>query len=393
VPEQSTNKKICFVTTLPITLKAFVHVQAEYLLRSSWDVTWICAEDSVFVNEVPNGVKYIPLPFKRGIDFLGVPRAILTLYRFFKNEHFDIVQYSTPNAAFCASTAAWLAHIPIRLYAQWGIRYAGLEGISRRFLKLLERWCCCCSTNIEPDSLSNQEFSIKEGLYTKNEGRVIWNGSASGVNLECFDINQKDDWRTQYRNKAGLEPHHLVIGFVGSIRRDKGCNELFAACQSFFCDMPEARLLLIGDKHFYHTIDKNLRDWAEASVQVKHIPPNNEIPQYMACMDIFSLPSYREGFGTVVIEAGAMGVPVVVSNVPGPIDAMCHEETGLAVPSKNVELLAVALQTLMKDTIKRLAYGEAAAAFVRKNFEQKEFMRRILEDKEKLLSETRSLQE
>jgi glycosyltransferase involved in cell wall biosynthesis len=95
----------------------------------------------------------------------------------------------------------------------------------------------------------------------------------------------------------------------------------------------------------------------------------------------------------VVIEAEAMGVPVVVSDVPGPIDAMRHEETGLAVPLKNVDVLAAALQTLMNDTAKRLAFGEAAAAFVRENFEQKEFMRRVLEDKEKLLSETGSLRE
>lgn len=384
----SIKKRICFVTTLPVTLKAFVRPQAEYLIINGWDVTWVCAEDSVFAKEISPGVKYIPLPFKRGVDPFGVPRAILTLYRLFKNEHFDIVQYSTPNAAFYASTAAMLAGIPIRLYAQWGIRYVGFDGISRQFFKLLERWCCLCSTIIEPDSLSNLEFSIKEGLYSGNKGRVIWNGSAIGVNLTRFDITQKDGWRNEFRSKAGFEPHHKVIGFVGSIRRDKGCNELIAACRSFFSDMPEARLLLIGDKDFYDTIDKDLRDWAASSLKVIHIPPNNEIPQYMACMDIFSLPSYREGFGMVVIEAEAMGVPVVVSDVPGPIDAMRHNETGLVVPVKAIEELATALKTLLNETDRRLAFGKAAAAFARENFEQNEFIRRVLEDKEQLLAET-----
>ena len=106
----------------------------------------------------------------------------------------------------------------------------------------------------------------------------------------------------------------------------------------------------------------------------------------MACMDIFSLPSYREGFGLVIVEAEAMGVPVVVSDVPGPIDAMCHEETGLVVPVKNVEALATALQTLLKDTTKRLAFGANAAAFARDNFEQKKFIGRVLEDKEMLVA-------
>jgi glycosyltransferase involved in cell wall biosynthesis len=385
--DQSKRKRICFVSTLPVTLKVFVRPQAEYLLTNGWDVTWICAEDPNFHHELPVGVKYIPLPFKRGIDPFGVPRAILLLYQIFRRERFDIVQYSTPNAAFYTSTAAWLARIQVRLYAQWGIRYVGFQGLTRKIFKLLERWCCHCSTIIEPDSKSNLEYSIKECLYPRNKGRVIWNGSASGVNLQRFDITQKDCWRAEYREKSGLEPHHLVIGFVGSIRRDKGCNELLAACRSFFSDKPDARLLLVGDKHFYNTIDKDLRDWVASSSRVIHIPPNNEIPQYMACMDIFSLPSYREGFGLVIVETEAMGVPVVVSDVPGPVDAMRHEETGLVVPVKNTEALATALQLLLNDSSKRAAYGAAAAEFARNNFEQKEFFRRVLEDKERLFNE------
>ncbi|MDR4508575.1 MAG: glycosyltransferase [Candidatus Brocadiaceae bacterium] len=383
---QSINKRICFVTTLPVTIKAFVRPQAEYLLRNGWHVTWICAEEADFCKDIPNGIKYIPLPFKRGIDPFGIPMLILKLYRLFKRERFVLVQYSTPNAAFYAATAAQLARVPVRLYAQWGIRYVGFNGLARGIFKILERWCCHCSTFIEPDSLSNLEFSIKEGLYPRKKGRVIWNGSSSGVNLKRFDIAQKEVWRVEYRNRLGLGFHHLVIGFVGSIRQDKGCNELIAACHSFFNDLPAARLLLVGDKHFYNTIDKDLRDWVKKSEQVRYVPQNNEIPQYMACMDVFSLPSYREGLPTAVIEAEAMGVPVVVSDVPGAIDAMRHEVTGLVVPVKNVEALAESLKLLLNDSTKRVAFGEASVKFVRDNFEQNEFIRHVVEDKEQLLA-------
>lgn len=385
--KKSKNRRICFVTTLPITLKAFVKPQAEYLIRCGWDVTWICAEDSEFVKVIPQGVKYIPLKFKRGIDLFGIPRAIWTLYRIFKNERFEIVQYSTPNAAFYASTAAMLARIPTRLYAQWGIRYVGFEKTIRQFYKLIERWCCFCSNVIEPDSLSNLNFSKKEKLFTdKKNSAVIWNGSAAGVNIERFDVTQKNNWRIEYRSKEGLQEKHKIIGFVGSICRDKGCNELISACRSFFDEMPDVRLLLIGNKEFYQTIDKDLRAWVASSNQVKYIPPNNEIPQYIACMDIFSLPSYREGFGMVVIEAQAMGIPVVVSDVPGPIDAMRHNETGLIVSVKSVEELAKSLKFLLQKEDCRIEFGKAAAIFARKNFEQKEFMKRVLEDKERLVA-------
>ncbi|GAB6270313.1 MAG: hypothetical protein STSR0003_01520 [Smithella sp.] len=381
------KKRICFVTTLPVTLKTFVFPQAEYLLQNGWDVTLICAEEASFDKEIPRGARYIPVSFKRGIDPLGMPKAIFKLYLIFKRERFDIVQYSTTNAVFYAATASWLACIPVRLYAQWGIRYVVFSGLVKIIFKQIERWCCRCSTVIEPDSMGNLEFSIREGLYPRDKGRVIWNGSACGINIERFDISQKDIWRTEYREKIGCDVHHLVVGFVGSIRADKGCNELIAACRSFFSNMPMARLLLIGDKVFYSTIDKDLRDWVESSDQVIHVPPNDQIPQYMACMDVFALPSYREGFGMVIIEAEAMGVSVVASNVPGPADAIRHEVTGLMVPVRDAVALAEALQVLLRDPAKRTAYGVAAAAFARDSFEQKIFLQYVLADKEQLIAE------
>lgn len=383
--DQLRKKRICFAATLPVTLKTFVRPQTEYLLSKGWEVAWVCAAEANFSEEIPGGVRYIPLTFKRGTDLFGTVPAILRLYFIFRRERFDLVQYSTPNASFYAGTAAWLARVPVRLYAQWGLRYVGFSGLARSVFKQLERWCCYCSTVIEPDSRSNLEFSILEGLYPREKGRVIWEGSACGVDLERFDISQKNRWRSEYRTKLGLDSQHLVIGFVGSIRRDKGCNELVAACRSLFDDAAAARLLLVGDKHFYDTIDRELRNWIESSGKVICVPPNSEIPQYLACMDIFSLPSYREGFGMVIVEAEAMGVPVVVSDVPGPIDAMRDQATGLVVPVRNADALCDALRTLLEDPGKRGAFGQAGAAFVRGNFEQEEFLRRTLEDKEKLL--------
>jgi glycosyltransferase involved in cell wall biosynthesis len=385
MPNESKDKRICFVATVLTTLKAFVAPQTEYLLRNGWSVTWVCAGNPDSQKDIPNGVRYISLPFKRGIDLFGAPWAILYLYRLFRRERFDLVQYSTPNAAFYAGIAAWLDRVPVRLYAQWGIRYAGFNGLARSLFKQIELWCCKCSTIVEPDSISNLEFSIREGLYPREKGRVIWNGSANGVNLAKFDIAQKARWREAYRSRVGFDAQHLVIGFVGSIRRDKGCCELIAACRRLFDDMPAARLLLIGDKDHYFTIDKDLRDWVESSGRVVYIPQNNEIPQYMACMDVFALPSYREGFGSVVIEAEAMGCPVVVSDVPGPIDAMRADKTGLIVPVRNVEALIAALQTLLTDPVKRQDLGAAATAFVREHFAQENFLRYVLEDKEGLL--------
>ncbi len=377
------------VATLPVTLRTFCAAQAERLLADGWRVTWACADDGRIGAEVPSCVRYIPIPFKRGLSPFQLPLRTAQLHRLFRRERFDIVQYATPNAVLCAGTASWLARTPVRLYNQWGILYVYFNGMTRWLYKTYERWSCYCSTVVQPDSLSNLEFCVKEGLYPKGKGYVVWNGSARGVDLKTFNFSRKAAWRLEYRKRMGLEPHHLVIGFVGSIRREKGCNELLAACRGFFGDMPSARLLLIGDKDYYGSVRPDLRGWADSSPQVKYVPPNAEIPQYMACMDVLALPSYQEGFGAAVVEAEAMGVPVVVTEYPGPVDAVRHKVTGLIVPMKNAAALAAALRGLLVDDGRREKLGAAAVQFVRENFDQQELMRRIVADRNQLVARAR----
>jgi|ERR1035437_1533849 glycosyltransferase involved in cell wall biosynthesis len=377
--------KICFNTTIFITLKTFLTRQSEFLISQGWDVTWICGNEPPDKESIPSKVKLIVIPMKRGNDFFGAPRTIWLLYKHYKKEKYNIVQYSTPNASLYASIASRLAGIRIRVYGQWGIRYIAFDGFSRLVYKQFEKIACRNSTIIEPDSKSNLNFSVEEGLYLVTKGRVIWNGSSCGVDLKKFDIEKKINWRKAKREKLGYKENDIVIGFVGSIAREKGLNELLEACQILFTQKQDYRLLIVGYKESYHTIFSELREWLENSPRVSVLPPTNEIAQYMACMDILSLPSYREGFGMVVVEAEAMGIPVVVSNVPGPIDGMQNEVTGLVVPVKNSEKLAEALSLLGNDETKRLEFGKKAVIFVHEKFEQNEFLKKVVEDKVSLI--------
>lgn len=379
------SKRICFVATLPITLRTFVLPQTLVLIRKGWEVTWISSNGQEIREHLPSNVRFIESPIIRGVDLFGLPKAIFQLHGIFRKEEFSIVQYSTPNAAFVASTAAFFARVPVRLYAQWGIRYVGFSGFLRWFFKQFERWVCFCSTVIEPDSKSNLYFSVEEGLYKKSKGRVIGHGSACGVDLNRFDYRKKHVWREEFRKDLALTERDIVIGFVGSVRRDKGVNELLAACRKLFAQRSDARLLLIGDKTFYEDLDRHLRDWAESSEKVIFVPPTRDVPQYMACIDIFCLPSYREGFGMVVIEAEAMGVPVVVSDIPGPVDAMVNGKTGYVVKVRCIDELAEAINRLLEDKVLRENFGNNAHHFAVEHFEQQAFLRLQLEDKESLL--------
>ena len=339
-------KKICFVTTVSATLKAFVLETAIYLHKNgNYEITFICDYDDNFEAILPDYIKYVPVPMKRGISFSGI-KALFEMFKIFRAEKFDMVQYSTPNASCYASIAAKFARVPIRLYCQWGIVYVGFTGMKRKIFKLIEKTVCSLSTWVEPDSFGNLKFSYEQGLYKDDKSSVVWNGSASGVNLQKFDIKHKEQWRSEIRKKFGISKDTFVMGFVGRITRDKGINELYAACKSFISKYPNSVLMLIGSSEKNEEINEELYQWSIDENKVIYCGTTNEVEKYLSAMDTLILPSYREGFGTVVIEAEAMGVPVIVTDIPGPTDAMVNGQTGLIVKKADIESLREAIETL-----------------------------------------------
>lgn len=379
------QKRICFIATLPCTLEAFVFPLAEYLtVHTNWKITFITGMDENYVKPIPAGVRVLRVNMHRGISFDGL-RAIRELRTIFKREKFDLVQYSTPNASLYASVAAMLAGIPVRLYCQWGIVYVGFHGLKRKVFKFIEKITCRLSTWVEPDSFGNLHFSHDEGLYTEKKSSVIWNGSACGVTFDKFDISQRNLWRKVIRERYDISPEARIFGFIGRITGDKGVNELFGAYQCILKEMPDAYLMLVGSMEKADSVNDSLYAWAQEEPHVLFCGSTNVVEQYLSAMDIFILPSYREGFGAVVIEAESMGLPVIVSDIPGPMDAMREGVTGLIVKKADVESLIDAMRKLGNDVVLREKLAANARPFVENNFEQSELMRHILEDRKRLM--------
>ncbi|WP_209121737.1 glycosyltransferase [Alkalihalobacillus sp. BA299] len=379
-------KKICIVTTVSMTLKAFVVDAAKYLHENgNYDITLICDYDESFEKTLPDYIKYIPVSMKRGISLSAIS-SILRLYVIFKKEKYDLVQYSTPNASCYASIAAKLAGIPVRLYCQWGLVYVGFSGIKKRLFKEIEKMVCSLSTWIEPDSFGNLRFSHLEGLYTKEKSSVVWNGSASGVNLQKFNIEHKSKWREEIRNKYGISNNVFVIGFVGRITRDKGINELFFACRSIFAKEKNIVLMLIGDNENTESLNEELFQWSKKEERVVYCGRTSEVEKYLSAIDVFVLPSYREGFGSVVIEAEAMGVPVIVTDIPGPKDAMENNGTGLIVKKADWQDLSESIEKLLNNKELYSLMSMNARNFVVEKFDQRTLFKYIQEDRKKLLN-------
>ena len=378
-------KKICFITTVSVTLNSFVINTAKYMHENTdWDITFICNYDKQFEEKLPDYIHYIPVKMERGISLGGI-KAIAEMKRIFKREKFDLIQYSTPNASLYASVAGKLAKVPVRLYCQWGMVFVGFLGIKRLIFKLEEKLVCKLSTWIEPDSKSNLKFSHEQGLYPKDKGSVIWNGSACGVNLRKFDISQKSDYRKAIRSQYKIPEDAFVYGFVGRITRDKGINELLSAFKQL---SPEnSYLMLVGREEIDKNIDLDLFNWSKSVENVIYTGSTSVVEQYLSAMDVYILPSYREGFGSGVIEAEAMGLPVIVSNIPGPTDAMLKDETGLVVEKADVKSLKEAMERIRTDGELYQSLASNTLAFAENNFEQGKLFEHILDDRKRLLGE------
>ena len=380
-------KKICYVTTIPLTLKAFVLETAKYIHENTdWDITFICDYDEEFEKTLPDYIHYQPVSMKRGISLSGI-KSMLKIAKIFKREKFDLIQYSTPNASLYASLAGKIAKIPVRLYCQWGIAYVGFSGIKRKIFKMIEKFVCSLSTWVEPDSNSNLRFAHSEKLYPENKGSVIWNGSASGVNLDKFDINKKEQYNNEIREKYNLPSEAFVYGFVGRITKDKGINELLYSFKRINEECKNVYLILVGPNEVTQGIDEELYEWSLNSLNVIYTGFTNEVEKYISAMDVYILPSYREGFGSGVIEAEAMGVPVIVSDIPGPTDAMKNGKTGIIVKKADAQSLYTAMKNVFEEKDKCSVMADNAIEFVKSSFEQKTLFSYMLDDRKKLLGE------
>ncbi len=373
-------KKICYVVTIPLTIRAFFIPQLRYLAAHGFDVTVVCGDDGRIAGELGSSIHFHGIEMPRGVSVLGSLRAIARMTAFFKEQAFDLIQYSTPNAGLYASIAAKMAGCEVRSYHLMGNRFLGSKGLGRLFLKTMDRVACGLSTSIECVSRSNLELGAAEGVYPREKATVVWNGSSGGVDVKRFDRGRRESWRSALRRELGYGEADFIFGCVGRITGDKGINDLLEA---FFQLQGDAKLFILGSDEKDGTVDAELWRKAVESPKVRIHAPVEDVERYYAMLDVLVFPSHREGFGNVVIEAAAMGTPAIVSDIPGPIDAILAEKTAICFPVRNVSELAAAMRRIRRKDIRQM--GAAAADYVVQAFDSDLLCEKILERKRALL--------
>lgn len=384
----NTRKRICIVTTLWSSIDNWIKPFLNEYYRHGIDVTIVCNMDSEYEKKLKSEYPFIhtyAIDFPRGINAIGSLKSIFKLLKFLKKEKFDLVQYSTPNASFYASVASRLVGVPVRLYCQWGMVYVTKKGLTRAITEVLERTTCKCSTNVQPDSTGNLIFCRENGLYDESKSAVIWNGSAKGIDLTAYDIEKKQQFASEIRSRYNIPSDCKVVGFVGRLGREKGCNELFSAFRTLKRTYPDLTLLFVGPIEKEESIDPELLEYFRTESSIVKTGRVSDVPKHMAAMEVCVLPSYREGFGMSVVEASAMGVPVIATKYPGPSCAMRNGETGIEIEIGSDDAIVKAVTSLLENPDRCKEMGVAGRKFAMENFEQKEFINRLINNRLELL--------
>lgn len=361
--------KIAIVTSIPFVLVTNLKQQIKYLHSARMDITLISSEGPQLSQlELGPNLRHIVVGIEREPSPVKDLIALLRLMRIFWKHKYKIVHSTTPKAGLLAAIAGKLAGINIRLHTYTGQRWVTMQGIKKQIVKNSDRVIAMLNTKCYADSKSQAEFLKAEKIISKNKIDVLGAGSLAGVeashfNRDCINKEQKDE----LKKKLGLDANSIVVLFIGRINRDKGILELMSAFNSLRKKSVNFELLMVGPMEASEDIA--IREAVKPKKGLHLLGYQDDPESYMAISDILCLPSYREGFGTVVIETAAMGIPTIGTRIPGLVDAVVDGETGLLVTRGNSCELEDALKKLIHDEKFRNELGEKAKKRCLKEFD------------------------
>lgn len=359
--------KICFVATVPYVVNAFLRDHLK-VLSQHFSITLVTGEDSSLAAlELPPEVRVIRADIRRQPSAWADFVALLFLWRLFRREQFVSVHTITPKAGLLGMASAFFAGIPYRLHHFTGQVWATRSGISRNFFKFLDRLTAWFSTRVFTDGHAQAAFLIREGVVSKDSVSVLGPGPICGVDVQRFYPDRAQ--RAKMRERLLISDNAIVILFVGRLHREKGLFEVLQAMEALLDEREDGLVLLLVGPSDDATFAQRL-DALPRRVQsiIRKTGGVRDPESYMRAADIFVLPSHREGFGMVVLEAAASGLPSVVSDIYGLQDAVVDGVTALKVPVSAPSELATAIRRLVDDKALRKKMSMAAMHRVAEGF-------------------------
>lgn len=343
---EDSKKKIIRMTTVPKSMRSLLQNQLKFMAQHGYEVVALSSDDDCFDEMLheQGDIRGIRVNMERHTSPWKDLKALIRIYNIFRKEKPFIIHTHTPKAGLLGMLAAKLAGVPHRLHTTAGLPLLVYSGVQRKVLNAMERLTNACATQVFPNSFNMMKTMEELHLCSSKKMRVIGNGSSNGIDTNYFSIERtiedtgKD--RNAWRKDLGLKDDNFAFVFVGRVVKDKGINELVDCMRRLVPKHLNCRLIMVGpyeskldpiapENVAFFKNDKSaiFMDWQK------------DVRPFMMAADALVFPSYREGFPNVVMQAGAMGLPSIVTNINGCNEIIIEGENGRIIPAKDVDAL------------------------------------------------------
>lgn len=390
-----TKRKLIRVTTSDISLDSLIKGQLKFL-SSEFEVIGVSNNTGVLamVGE-REGIRTIEVPMHREISLFSDIKCLWLLYRLFRKEKPDIVHANTPKGSMLSMIASRLASVPHRLYTVTGLRYEGASGVFRTLLMAMERISCYCATKVIPEGEGVKKTLLKDNITSK-EMHIILNGNINGIDTEYFNPDLFNRDRTDnklytgnkkdIRRDLNLKEDDFVFIFIGRIVRDKGMNELTVCMKRFKAEKKNVKLLLVGRfESKLDPLDADNEEFLRSDPNIHFLGYQNDVRPFFVAADVLVFPSYREGFPNVVLQAGAMGIPAIVTNINGCNEIIKEDFNGKIFSSKDVNALYEKMNWCLNNKNRVKDMASQSRKMIVDRYRQEEVWEATLQEYKKLL--------
>ena len=384
-------KKLIRITTVPLSLKVLLKGQLRFMASNGFDVKGVSSEGEelreVHENE---GIAVEAITMSRKITPFQDLKSLWEMWNFLRKEKPQIVHTHTPKAGIIGMLAARLAGVPHRLHTVAGLPLMEAIGTKRKILNFVEKLTYSSATRVYPNSKGLYDFILQNNFTQSNKLKIIANGSSNGIDTTFFSPAQVTETeRVTLREKLNIQPDDFVFVFVGRIVSDKGINELikaFSELQTVENKPAGIKLLLVGGlENDLDPLNPETLAEINQNKDIISVGFQQDVRSFFAIADALVFPSYREGFPNVVMQAGAMGLPSIVSDINGCNEIIIEGENGLIIPSKNVEKLKEKMLTLAKDKNLYTKLKGNSRRMIENRYEQSVVWNALLKEYEGLL--------
>jgi len=376
--------KLIIMTTVPESLFFFAdHIENA---KARGLEVHVLSSPGPYLQKLVHRVDVVPheLPMHRGMSPVRDMVAIFKTWRLLRTTRPDIVHAATPKAGFIGMIAAWMNQVPIRILHILGLRFMTTTGVKKWLLRSSERVACALCHRVICVSHSVRQTALAERICKPEQVSVLARGSVNGVDAVRYSPGGSAE-RLRLRQELGIPVGAFVVGYVGRLVADKGLRELTKAWQNLRHTGHTMHLVIVGRFETHDPLPEGITRILMNEPSITLVGEVGDTVQVYRAIDLLVLPTYREGFPLVLLEAAAMGLPVVASSVTGCVDAVQDGITGTLVPPRNAAALAQAIGRYAKDDALRKLHGTAARDRVQRDFRPEDIAKALWQEYERLM--------